>query len=225
MLLDYEAYFFDFDGLLANTEMLHFKAYKTLLHSKGFHLDWDFATYVSFAHQKTEIFAKAIYSLFPSLEEIQPNWMLLREEKQAIYQDLLYHTPIDLMPGVAEMLTLLQKHNKALYVVTNAPKVQIEAIMEHKPFLKIIPTWITREYYIHPKPSPECYIKATSLHSNKPFKGAGFEDSVKGLQALEGSALDAFLIYPSYYPQGQIQPKASTRRFSSFIELLESDPI
>lgn len=222
MLFNYDAYFFDFDGLLASTERLHFKAYQLMLEKHGFKLLWDFPTYVSFAHQSTESFATTLYSLFPALYEKEPTWHILREEKQKIYLDLLYHTPIDLMPGVELFLSKLHSMQKPLYVVTNAPKAQIDAILELRPFLKIIPTWVTREYYKNPKPSPECYITACKMHSSKPFKGVGFEDSVKGLQALEGSSLDAVLIYPSYYPQDKIQPKSSTLRFSSFTTLLDS---
>ena len=219
-ILNYEAYFFDFDGLLANTEKHHFKAYEILLKRRGFSLSWDFSTYVSFAHQKTDFFAREIYNLFPSLEMKEPDWMKLREEKQAIYLDLLYHTKIDLMPGVFSFLDLLNKKEKKLYVVTNAPKNQIDAVMAHQPLLRIIPTWVTRECYTHAKPSPDGYLKGCELHSKHSFKGVGFEDSIKGLQALENSPLDAILIYPSYYPQDKIQPRATTRRFSSFEELM-----
>ena len=221
-MLDYDAYFFDFDGLLANTERLHFKAYQLMLEKRNLSLPWDFSTYVSFAHQKTEEFARVMYALFPSLYQEEPNWFNLREEKQKIYLYLLYNTPIELMPGVKEFLSLLARYQKSLYVVTNAPKIQIDAVLTHQPFLKVIPTWVTREFYDHPKPSSECYDVACKMHSKLPFKGIGFEDSIKGLEALEGSSLDAVLIYPSYYPKDGIRPKKSTSRFSSFTNLMET---
>jgi beta-phosphoglucomutase len=219
-LLDFDGYFFDFDGLLASTEKIHFHAYKLMLLNHGYTLPWNFTTYCSFAHQSTSFFANSIYKLFPDLQKKEPDWMVLREQKQQIYLDLLDKEPVDLMPGVERFLELLTIHNKPMYVVTNAPKIQVEKIRRHQPVLNCFRAWVTREYYKHPKPSPEGYLKALQMLGNSMCKGVGFEDSVKGVQALLNSPLEPVWICPEEYPKPPKLSSALKWIYPSFEKLL-----
>ncbi len=218
-ILEYDGYFFDFDGLLASTEKIHFHAYKLMLANHGYTLPWDFTTYCSFAHQSTAYFASSIYQLFPDLEKKEPDWMMLREQKQQIYLDLLDLEPVDLMPGVERFLTLLSSKKKPMYVVTNAPGNQVEKIQRHQPVLNCFNAWITREYYHHPKPSSDGYLKALEIHGDPHCKGIGFEDSIKGIQALMNSPLEPVWIRPKDYPKTLEPSKSLKWIFSSFEEL------
>jgi beta-phosphoglucomutase len=221
-LLSFDAYFFDFDGLLADTEPVHLKAYQILLQRRTLTLPWDFATYCRYAHQKTEVFARAIFSLFPRLEAEQPDWMILREEKQAIYQDLITRNPISLMPGVVKILTLLLSHNKSMYVVTNSTQKQVEAIKKNTPFLNIIPEWVTREQYDKPKPAPDGYLKALELHGDPHCRAIGFEDAPRGIESLKAAHITPVLILPPHYPKPDRKILQDTYVFQSLVELVAS---
>lgn len=220
-LLSFDAFFFDFDGLLADTEPLHYKAYQLLLKRRNLVLPWDFQTYCHYAHQKTEVFANAVFTLFPTLKAEQPNWMILREEKVRIYQDLIRQESIPLMPGVEKILTFLAKHRKPMYVVTNATKEQVSAIKKHQPFLNIIPIWITRECYEQPKPAPDGYLKALEIHGDPRCKGIGFEDAIKGIEALQATPLTPVFILPENYPKPDIKKLKGVTVFNSFNDLLK----
>ncbi|MBM3191381.1 MAG: HAD family phosphatase [Chlamydiae bacterium] len=222
-LLTFDAFFFDFDGLLVDTEPLHYLAYQKMLAKRNLVLPWDFATYCSYAHQKTAIFAEAIFTLFPALREENPNWMELREEKVAIYQKLLLTQPVALMPGVEEMLHFLARHHKSIYVVTNATRDQLEAIQPQHKVFRAITAWVSREDYEHPKPAPDSYLKAMELYSKKPFKGIGFEDAVRGIQALKAASLTPVWILPSGYARPATKELEGVYVFSSFHELLNRD--
>jgi HAD superfamily hydrolase (TIGR01509 family) len=222
-LLSFDAFFFDFDGLLADTEPLHYKAYQHMLKKRNLTLPWDFKTYCHYAHQKTEVFAEQMFKLFPSLKEEQPNWMLLREEKQKIYQNLLLTESIGLMPGVKKILTLLQKHHKPIYVVTNATQEQVDAIKQHEPLLATLPHWVTRECYARSKPAPDSYLKALEMHGDPHCKGIAFEDAIKGLEALQTTPLTPVLILPENYPTPDVSHCKKVTIFHSFEELLAQD--
>jgi len=223
--LSFDAYFFDFDGLLADTEPLHYKAYQKLLERRNLHLPWDFTTYCSFAHQKTEVFAEVMFSLFPSLKEEEPNWMVLREEKQAIYQELLTSQAISLMPGADKLLRLLSSQSKSLYVVTNATLRQITAIRKLQPLLNLIPTWITREDYKHPKPAPDCYLKALEIHGDPSCKVVGLEDTLRGVTALQAAHITSILILPHSYPKPHDNHLNNVLVFHSLEELLPNSQL
>ena len=217
-LLDFDAFFFDFDGLLVDTEPLHYRAYQKMLATRDLTLPWDFSTYCHYAHQKTEVFAEAMFLLFPSLKKEQPDWMVLREEKVAIYQALLMTESIDLMAGVECILQFLAHHNKSMYVVTNATRSQIEAIRPQHEVLKLIKGWIAREDYLHSKPAPDGYLKAIEMHG--PCRGIGFEDAIRGIQALKATPLTPVLILPNNYPQPNFKELDQVYVFSSFHDLL-----
>jgi len=223
-LLAFDAYFFDFDGLLADTEPLHHKAYQIFLKRRGLILPWDFTTYCSFAHQPTEVFAKVMFDLFPSLKKESSDWMVLREEKQAIYQELIMQEPIPLMEGAADLLSYLSKHQKPLYVVTNATRRQVVAIRRHQPLLNIIPHWITREDYHASKPAPDGYLKALEqareLCGKTHCRGVGFEDTLRGITSLKGAHLTPVLIVPNNYPQPNPSALKDTYIFHSLKSLL-----
>ncbi len=218
-LLDFDAFFFDFDGLLVDTEPLHYLAYQKMLAKRDLVLPWDFSTYCHYAHQKTEVFAEAMFSLFPSLKKEHPDWMVLREEKVAIYQALLMTESIDLMPGVEQTLKFLAYHNKSMYVVTNATRSQIEAIRPQYSVFKLIKAWIAREDYMNSKPAPDGYLKALEMHG--PCRGIGFEDAIRGIQALKASLLTPVLILPTNYPNPDPKELVQVYVFSSFQQLLD----
>lgn len=217
-IFDFDSYFFDFDGLLVNTEDLHYSAYQLMLKKHGFTLPWDFTTYCTNAHKSTEFLGSAIYKEFPELLDINPNWMSLREEKQQIYTSFLMQKKASLMPGVETFIQMLIWKKKELFVVTNSPKNQVDLIKAHLPILEKIPTWLTREDYPNSKPKPDGYLKALSLAKGK--RHIGFEDSVKGLQALLETTITPVVILPTRYPEFKKELKDKAKFYSSFEELL-----
>ncbi len=47
---DFQLFLFDFDGLLVDTEGLHYAAYVNIMAARGYRLDWSFAEYSQMAH-------------------------------------------------------------------------------------------------------------------------------------------------------------------------------
>jgi len=194
---DYDLFLFDFDGLLVNTEELHFAAYRQLCANHGFELKWSLPEFFQAAHFDAMGLRKALYTLFPKLD---PNWDVLYAEKKAIYQELLQAGSLSLMPGVEEFLSQLGDARRC--VVTNSPRVQVEAIQKKLPVLNSIPKWFTRECYDRPKPYPDGYLKAIEEIGMPGDRLIGFEDSTRGLQSLKAAGVkDAILICPPDHPQ------------------------
>lgn len=194
----YQLFLFDFDGLLVNTEELHFAAYQKVCKERGFHLHWDWTTYAQAAHYKSHGIKEKMYLDFPELQAQEPNWDVLYAEKKRAYLDLLYEARVRLMPGVEPLLEALQRANIKRCVVTHSPKEQIQLLREQLPLLNTLPIWITREQYLHPKPHSECYEYAIAHHGSTHDKIIGFEDSPRGLQALLGTKAKAVLVSQAF---------------------------
>src|SRR5580658_4074354 len=98
---DFQLFLFDFDGLLVDTEGLHYAAYVNMLARRGFRLDWSFAEFSERAHLNSTALREGLYSQFPDLD---PNWNLVYAEKKKAYEELLGSGMLKLMPGVEPLL-------------------------------------------------------------------------------------------------------------------------
>lgn len=218
----FKLFLFDFDGLLINTEELHFLAYKMMCENRGFNLDWSFERYCQSAHYSADILGKELYEKFPLLYKMEPSWNVLYQEKKEIIVNLLKMGKATLMPGVKELLEAIEKANITRVVVTHSPLELVEAARVHNPVLRTIPHWITRHDYNHPKPDSECYLKAISLFSKGEDGIIGFEDTPRGMKALLGTRAKPVLICTADYPEIKEFEKMGVKHFRSFTEI-ESD--
>ncbi len=192
---NFDLFLLDFDGLLVDTEPIHYQAYINLCAKRGFTLPWTFSQFCEIAHTSAEGLKREIYALFPALYEKEPNWSVLYEEKKREYEDIILKKELSLLPGVFSLIESLKKEKKECCVVTNSVRAHVEKIKTKIPLLQQIPHWITRESYENPKPHPECYQKAIKLYA-KGKNIIGFEDSIRGLKALLQVPCIAVLICP-----------------------------
>jgi beta-phosphoglucomutase len=214
----FDLFLFDFDGLLVNTEHVHFQAYVNALAARGLKLDWTFGRFCELAHLNARAIRESICAQFPDLA---PDWQTLYEEKKNAYFSLIRSGKIELMPGVEPLLRSLEASAIRRCVVTNALLDQTLLIRSQIPLLESIPHWITRETYEKPKPDSECYLRAIALHGKPGDRIIGFEDSVRGLQALAGTPALPVLICPSHHPLLPMALPIAALHFSSLEEIAD----
>ena len=215
----FQLFLFDFDGLLVNTEHLHYQAYLKTLAKWGYCVKWSFETFCSLAHLNATALKKAIYEQYPLLDS---DWGSIYAEKTKNYLELLRKGSVEFMPGVERLLKSLEKKQLRRCVVTNSPLQQIEQIRSLLPVLQSIPYWVTREQYSQPKPNPECYLKAIQLYGQPQDRIIGFEDSVRGLQALRQTPATAVLICSSQHPLLQAGLELGCYHYESF-DLIDTE--
>ena len=213
---NYQLFLFDFDGLLVNTEELHFIAYKQMLEKRGIPFIWSFERYCKSAHYSSEKLKNDIFNDYPTLKEQEPSWEILYREKQANMQTLLNSKCVDLMPGVEYLLNAIQKAQIKHVVVTHSPSDLITLVKTQHPILSKIPYWITRHDYTHPKPDPECYNRAIKRFCKPNDRIIGFEDTPRGVSALLATRAEAVLITKIPYPEIPEFIKKGVKHFESF---------
>jgi HAD superfamily hydrolase (TIGR01509 family) len=179
-----DLFLLDLDGTLIDTEPLHLAAWKKVLLTKGYILDWSLEEYLQVATGEKNLLQKSFYAKFPKLDEKAPLWDNLRREKDIIYHKMLNEKEIPLRRGVESFLEYLKKKNKISCIVTNSSRETCDMILKEHPILNQIGHWIVRNDYKNPKPHPECYLLAIEKYGKNAKKIMGFEDTVKGLTAL-----------------------------------------
>lgn len=198
---NFDLFLFDFDGLLVNTEHIHFLAYKTMCLKYQIELKWDFLTYCKYAHSDKPLLKEEVYKKYIAIYNKEPDWPYLYKETKELYENLLDRNNVSFMPGAESLLLSLIDNNKKVCVVTNSSKNQVNKIKENLKVLSLIQHWITRDDKVKPKPSPEGYLLAKERLYNENDKIIGFEDTIKGIRALEFLDATRILICDPKHPQ------------------------
>lgn len=217
----YSLVLFDFDGLLVNTEKVHFKAYTETIQSFGFTLGWDLPKYLETAHFKAEGLEEEIYRQFPELKKKIPDWKNVYRVKRETYLDLLRKEEIEWMPGAKELIGALYGKGIKMAVVTHSDRAQIDIIRGKLKELQRIGHWVTREDYQNPKPSSDCYRFAIDSLAQEKGSVIGFEDSPRGLTALLGTEAKAVLVTEVAYPDIDSLLKRGAVKLKSLKEALQ----
>jgi beta-phosphoglucomutase len=199
-LADYQLVLLDLDGLLVNTEELHYQAYQKMCARRGYVLKLSFRDYCGIAHRSAEGLEQMVYTQFPQLLIEEPRWKVLYAEKKQAYIELLHSGAVQPMPGVEPFLIGLQRLGINRCVVTHSACDLADIIRKQLPILNTIPYWFTRESYEHPKPHPDGYQRAIAGLAKQGDRVIGFEDTPRGLEALRGTSATRVLICAKDYP-------------------------
>jgi beta-phosphoglucomutase len=218
-LRQFDLFLFDFDGLLVNTEEIHFLAYKKMCAHYGIDLVWDFNRYCQSAHYKSDKMRQDLQVEFPALFSIEPHWDVLYAKKKEIVLDLLFHGSVHLMPGVEKLLCALKEENIPSCVVTHSANELIAVVRSKNPVLNTITHWVTREHYHYPKPNPECYFKAIEMISSSSDRIVGFEDAPRGVEALLHTRVKPVMICEAKYPEIPAFLNRGVSHFSSLEQI------
>lgn len=222
---EYQLFLFDFDGLLVNTEEIHYQAYQRMCAQRGINMDLSFENYCKIAHYSSEGLSEQLYNLYPNLKVQEPSWDVLYAEKKQAMIDLLNEGAVHTMPGVERLLTALQNASIPRCVVTHSASELIGTVRRKNPIFDTIPVWITREHYSKPKPDSECYIKAVELLAKPSDKIVGFEDTPRGLRALLGTRAKPVLVCEINYPEIPDFVAAGIAHYTSFNAIPDNLPL
>lgn len=190
---EFQAIFFDLDGLLVNTEALHWIAYKDMCAENGVNLPWSFDFYYSLASRSASGVHSELLRQFPELFKMK-SWEALYQEKRKNYRIRMQEGVIPMMPGVEKVLDSLQDANIPIAVVTHSPQEFVDHISKQHRSFSVIQRWFARESYLNPKPAADGYIAACQFFDVEPEKTVGFEDSLRGIEALEGAKIRPILV-------------------------------
>jgi putative hydrolase of the HAD superfamily len=210
---------FDFDGLLVDTERVHYDSYLKTLLSMGVDLSHvDFLSYCFLAHHKkgSDLFS----AILQKAPDFPYSWEEVRKAKRAVYTEEILSGNISLMPGVEEILSLLKTYNIASCVVTNSLSNDTDIIRSFLPTLNEIPLWITKDLYAKGKPHPDGYLKALEYFPSLSLSHVvGLDDTLKGVEAMKQAGIAPILICSQEHPQ--LAEKGDTIHFPSLFPFIQ----
>lgn len=181
-MIPVKAFLFDFDGVLADTEPLHWRAWHEALAPYSPDLDWE--TYQRRCVGTSDIQMLQFFSQISRKAITTDEVRALYPQKRKLFQALAIARPI-VDAAVVRLLTGLSDMSTA--VVTSSNQIEVEPILQQAGLLDVLSTVVYGNNVTHYKPHPEPYQIALSRLGVQPPEAVVFEDSASGIQ----SGLDA----------------------------------
>lgn len=195
-----QAVFFDFDGVIADTEPLHLRAYQAVLQADG--IDLNKAEYYAryLGYDDLGLFeALAKDRRIPLSDEKIEEWVVA---KSCIIEEMLTSDAI-LFPGAAACVQMFAER-VPLAIASGALQPEIEIVLEHAGLRGAFATIASASDGVRGKPAPDLYLLAMAKLTGRlpdPFQPGSciaIEDSHWGLEAARRAGLRCVAVTHTY---------------------------
>lgn len=198
-----KAIIFDFDGVIADTEHVHYASFKRVLEDQNIKITEKeyYTKYLAYDD-------KTFFNKFYQNNKIELSVKLLSEllRDKSLEFDGLIKGNVKIYPGVVEFIKNLSKKYR-LAIGSGALKKEIINILELIQINDLFEVIIAADDVEKCKPNPEVYINVLNQFNNinkksvsrvKPEECVVIEDSVYGIQAAKSAGMKCVAITNSY---------------------------
>ncbi|MBD2516501.1 HAD-IA family hydrolase [Nostoc sp. FACHB-973] len=187
------AILFDLDGTIVNSDPIHYRAWKEML--------LDFSIEIDETFYKSRISGR----LNPEIvQDILPQLSLAERENFADEKEALFRkVASDLQPlgGFYELLAWTDTHQLKRALVTNAPRLNAEYMLEVLGIKEAFHTIVLADDCIAGKPDPAPYQVALNNLGIQAEEAIALEDSPSGIRAAVGADIRTIGIASTHNPQ------------------------
>lgn len=175
---------FDMDGVLVQTERMHFTALNTVLEQAvGRTMDWGYyAQFVGSTNAHTWHALARDFCLDGQLGELQAAYA---QEKMRIL-DRDGHQPV---AGAPELVRALWRRGYGMAVASSSPMEEITAAMQALGLTACFREMVSGEMAAHPKPAPDIFRLTAECLGVSPADCVVIEDSANGVRAAKAAGM------------------------------------
>jgi beta-phosphoglucomutase len=196
-----EAVVFDFDGVIVDTEPLHYEAFQRLLEPLGRGFSWDryVETYMGFDDRDAFIEAFKANGTVLSATALQD----FIDRKAELFQEII-RDGITAYPGVVDLIRNIRTSSTPLAICSGALRSDIVPVLETLGITDCFDVIVTAEDVAQSKPDPECYRLAHARINEfwsldlTPGQLLAIEDTPAGIAAAQGAGLRVIAVTNSY---------------------------
>jgi beta-phosphoglucomutase len=176
----YDALLFDFDGVLADTELVHYACWRDVLVPFGMEIEWPW--------YQANCVGIADHVLAPCFGVGDP--VALVTEKQQRFRDALTLSP-PFLPETADLIRELAVSYR-LAVVSSSFRTEVVPPLERAELDRYFAAILCGDDVAHLKPAPDPYLKAAEmLQAKRPLV---IEDSDAGVASGQAAGFDVVRI-------------------------------
>ena len=196
-----DAVIFDFDGVIVDTEPLHYQAFQRLLEPAGLGFTWDqyVETYMGFDDR--DAFLEAFKGTARGLSSSELAELI--DRKALLFQEII-RGGIIAYPGVVKLIRDIHRSGLPLAISSGALRSDIDPILNTLGIEECFDIIVTADDVAKSKPDPECYrlalARLNQYHacSIPAHKVLAIEDTPAGIAAAKGAGLQVLAVTNSY---------------------------
>lgn len=204
------AVIFDFDGVIADSEFLHYKALNKVFNLHGVHVPKDvhWEKYLGYTDLENIQAVSDDYKM-----NLSPRQVKELARKKAEFFNELVREETAILDGVETLIKTLRRHHIRRAVCSGAIRNDIEQMLAGSDLMDAFEVIITAEDVQQGKPDPQGYrlalqrLNQDEKNPIKPSECVVIEDSHWGLAAAAAAGMHPVAI-TNTYPEEQLKDKA-----------------
>ncbi|MFY9176767.1 MAG: HAD family hydrolase [Caldicoprobacterales bacterium] len=174
---------FDMDGVIIDSEPLHFESDKMVMREFGVELtDEELNRYVGVANPQMWIELKDKYSIDLSVDE-------LIEMQHMNKLKLLEDNQLETIRGIDELITDLQRKGIAVALASSSNMEFIQLVLKKLGITECFQVIVSGDDVEKGKPEPDIFLKAAELLKVRPQDCIVLEDSAHGVNAAKRAGM------------------------------------
>ncbi|MBN1442917.1 MAG: HAD family phosphatase [Planctomycetes bacterium] len=191
---------FDFDGVLADSEPLHFRTFAAVLAEEGIRITQDSAGTRYVGVSDREAFELAFLDHGRGSLTPEACGMLLAR-KSRLYRGGL--AEVELFHGARELLLEARRRGPAT-IASCALRGDIEGVLDRHGLRGAFPRFVSADDVSRSKPDPECFLRALDILREEgprdlsPRDCIVFEDSTRGVEAARRAGMRCVAVATSF---------------------------
>jgi beta-phosphoglucomutase len=195
------AVIFDFDGVITDSEILHFRAFNAVLAQYGFQLTKPEYYKVYLGMSDADCFRTMIAEGRLPIQE--PQIKSLGQQKTRVFEQLA-RTEGKIIEGVREFLGMLSAVKVPIAICSGALRAEIELILEESALRSYFDVIVSAEEVTRGKPDPEGFLLALEKLNDlwpEPITAERcivIEDSHWGLKAAQAAGMRTVAVTNTY---------------------------
>lgn len=175
---------FDMDGVIVDTEPVHYYAYQQ--HFKHLDIDVPDDMYATFTGNSTKNVYQRVKETFNLPHEVAH----LVDHKREIFNNAFDDKKdLDLLPGVLDLIEDLHRNGVQLVLASSSAKVTIARVFKRFDLTRYFSHIVSGEDFPKSKPHPAIFEKAAELACVPKEECVVIEDSTNGVKAAKAAGL------------------------------------
>lgn len=168
---------FDWDGVIIDSSVPHERSWEMLAQEIGKPLPADH--FVRGFGMKNQFIIPNILGWTSEPEEIETYSL----RKEALYREIIREEGIQALPGVFDLLRMLEQHGVDCAVASSTHRENIETVLDVLGIRSFFKAIVTSEDVDNGKPHPEVFLKSAEKIGLSAFDCMVFEDAHVGIDA------------------------------------------
>lgn len=177
------AFLFDLDGVIVDTAVFHYKAWKRMANTLGFDINEEFNETLKGISRIDSLNAILKHGNFEKSEDDKLKYAKIKNDW---YLELVNQmTENDVLPGVKQFLEESRKNG--IKIALGSASKNAGLILEKTGILSYFDALIDGNHVSKSKPDPEVFLKGAEALDCKPESCVVFEDAYAGVQAAKAA--------------------------------------